>query len=396
MTNQRVAIIGGGSSSLILAEQLASHYDVTIYEKGKTIGRKYLVAGKGGFNLAHNFDTNNLIKTYTPSSFLQPALDSFGVEALRKWYKEIGIETFVGSSNRVFPVKGISPADVLRTIKKRLESLGVLIQLESEFVGFEGKKPLIDKTNGKKSIDADYYIFCLGGGSWKVTGSNSGWFSHFHQIGVTTNPFQSSNCGLNIDWKASISDHHIGKPLKNIAVSCNRKLVKGEAVISQYGIEGNAIYPISAEVRKLINNNLNPTISIDFKPTLSRSEIFDKIKNTKSSNFKKQLNLNSASWAIIKEFTTKEEFIDLKKFSFRVKQIEIPIQGLRPVEEAISTVGGIQIDNLNEDYSLKSHPNIFCIGEMVDWDAPTGGFLLQGCFSMGYYLAQKLIHKKTD
>lgn len=393
-----VAIIGGGSASFITADLLSKEYHVTIYEKGKTIGRKFLVAGKGGFNLAHNLPSEKLISKYSPIDFLDTALEEFGVKELQEWYLEIGVPTFIGTSNRVFPEKGISPATVLQKIKNKLLSQNVSIQTNHEFVGFTGSNtPIISVNQEKIELDADIIIFALGGGSWKVTGSNPNWHSHFQKIGIKTSPFQSSNCGLNLNWTTHIKEFHLGKPLKNIAVSHGNITIKGEAVITTYGIEGNAIYPISAMVRDAINGLQNPNIFIDLLPQLSVEQILSKIQSTKPSNYAKLLKLDSAKQALLKSYVSKENYLDSQQFAKQVKSMTLPIESLRPMEESISTVGGIPTSELNSDFSLNKFPNMFCIGEMVDWDAPTGGFLLQGCFSMGHHVASQVLgHKKAD
>lgn len=356
------------------------------------------MAGKGGFNIAHQMDPEELYQKYTPTHFLKKAIQNFGVAELRSWYLAIGIPTFVGTSGRVFPEKGISPADVLRTIKKKLQVQNVTVKTAHSFVGFtEESIPLIRYQKETFPVEADIYIFCLGGGSWKVTGANSEWLSHFEKLGVSTLPFQASNCGLNIAWPRHIQEYHIGKPLKNIAIYHQELKVKGEAVISNYGIEGNAVYPISSSVRTALNDHKCPHISIDFKPNQTEEELLEKIKHLKPSNYAKGLKLDVACASLLKSFTAKEQFIDPKEYCRSVKKLNIPIESLRPVEEAISTVGGIETDQLNPNFSLKNHSHIYCIGEMVSWDAPTGGFLLQGCFSMGAQLANGLLeHQKAN
>ncbi len=356
------------------------------------------MAGKGGFNLAHQLGKEELYQKYAPSSFLKQALHDFGVDELRSWYSQLAIPTFVGTSGRIFPEKGISPADVLRKIKKKLQNQNVQVFTEHEFVGFtEDYIPIIKYQQEEKAIDADIFIFSLGGGSWKVTGVNSEWMQYFKNLGISTRPFQAANCGLNVDWPMSIQDFHIGKPLKNIAIRQEDRLLKGEAVISEYGIEGNAIYPISSSVRNVLNENKPVFISLDFKPNQSEEELLEKIQYLKPRNFAKALKLDAVSASLVKAYTTKEQFISPENYCCSVKNLKIPIKSLRPVEEAISTVGGIEISNLNSDFSLVDYPHMYCMGEMVNWDAPTGGFLLQGCFSMGAFVATQLLqHKKAD
>lgn len=388
---KKIAIIGGGAACFVAADILSQNHEVIIYEKGKTIGRKFLVAGKGGFNISHQIETEELIHKYTPSEFLAPMLQHFDVKALRDWYTKIGIPTYVGSSSRIFPEKGISPADVLRKIKKHLQSQGVVFKYQHEFTGFsEDVRPIVKNQTEEFEVLADHYLFCLGGASWKVTGSDGLWLSHFKNIGINTLPFAASNCGLNINWPDSISEFHVGKPLKNIEIIHGSNRVKGEAVISEYGLEGNAIYPISASVRKVLAHKKTTSIKIDFKPSLSVQEIQRKIQNQKPSNFGKTLKLNPQVLALVKYFMTKEDYISSSQFAYKIKALEIPITSLRPIEEAISTVGGIDIHALNAQLKLKKHPHLMCLGEMVNWDAPTGGFLLQGCFSMSAWAAHAI------
>ena len=397
-TLKKIAIIGGGSASFVAAEQLSKHFEVSIYEKGKSIGKKFLVAGKGGFNLAHNFEGAELVSYYSPKEFMANPILDFDVTHLRNWYLKLGINTFVGSSNRVFPEKGTSPAKVLNTIKSKLLEQDVKIYLSHEFIGFsDSHTPLIRNGNTEKELNADYYIFTLGGGSWKVTGANSDWLSHFNEIGISTTPFEPSNCGLNINWPSQIVNHHTGKPLKNISITNQGYTVKGEALISSYGLEGNAVYPISSSVREELKKDQNPIVYVDLKPNNTSEQLLSKLGSSSSKNYAKTLNLDKVKMAILKSYCSKEEYLDPNLFIGRVKKLPIPIMSLRPVEEAISTVGGISIDALNHNFSLKNHPNIFCVGEMVNWDAPTGGFLLQGCFSMSHFVAQEIIKtKKPD
>ena len=392
MAKKTISIIGGGSASFMAADLLSKKYKVRIYEKGKSAGRKFLVAGKGGFNLSHNLPYPEIASKYSPQSFLEESLKAFQVDDLRKWYADLGISTFVGSSNRVFPDKEFSPADVLKAIKAKLKAQKVVIKLNHEFIGFsKNHTPIIKYKETEIDLDSDYYIFALGGGSWKVTGSNSDWLAHFDKFEVETKPFDSSNCGLNVDWPSSVKDFHTGKPLKNISISHNNFSIKGEAVVSKYGLEGNAIYPISGQVRESISTEEATTITIDFKPNSTVSELYNRIKSTKPSNYGKKLHLEASKMAIIKSILTKEQFLDPELFVRHIKYIEIPIESLRPVEEAISTVGGICIDQLTSQFSLIKHPKMYCIGEMVDWDAPTGGLLLQGCFSMGHAVANSIL-----
>ncbi len=393
MVEKSIAIIGSGPSALIAADILSKQNSVTIYEKNRVIGSKFLLAGKGGFNLTNSISGIELADKYTPKEFMKDAILTFDSKALREWFSTLSIETFVGTSGRVFPQKGIKPIDVLNRIKKKLSSQNVKIKYECEFVGFDENQNLKMKFKDEsKTIPADYYIFALGGASWSITGSDGKWKKYFEDIGVNTVPFEPSNCGVNISWDNHIIKSHSGKPLKNISVTIDGTTNKGEAVITEYGLEGNVIYPLIPKVRSLLNSLGKAEITIDFKPDNSFEDLLRKInKNISSKNYGKIFNLKREQISVIKSYSTKEEYLSSQSFIKKVKGLSIKIESLRGIEESISTVGGIDISELNGDFSLKKYPEIYCIGEMVNWDAPTGGFLLQGAFSMGYYAAQSIL-----
>ncbi len=397
MHKKEIAIIGSGPAALIAASKLAPFHNVTIYEKNTSIGNKFLVAGKGGFNLTNSLEGIELANKYSPKDFMLNAILSFDSIKLRNWLNEIGIPTFVGTSGRVFPEKGIKPAEVLNKIKKNLLENNVLINCSSQFVGFNNLNGIeIDFKGEIKSVFADIYIFALGGASWSVTGSDGKWTKYFEQIGIKIIPFEPSNCGINIDWNEKI-ELHFGKPLKNIAVSVNGNTLKGEAVITNYGLEGNVIYPLIPKLREQLKADKNVEIFIDFKPNNSKEELLKKLNLHKSaSNYGEILNLNRTQMAIINLHLTKEEYLLPSKFVDKIKNLGIKVNSLRNIEESISTVGGIDTEELNPDFSLKKFKNIYTIGEMVNWDAPTGGFLLQGSFSMGNYVAKNVLGKKIN
>lgn len=394
MTNKKVIIIGGGPSALIAADFLSPKVDVEIYEKEKNVGQKFLVAGKGGFNLTNSKTGIELVNVYSPSKFLKDSILNFDSISVRNWLSELGIQTFSGTSGRVFAEKKHKPVEVLDKIKESILSKNVKIFTNHKFIGFDKTNfPIIESKERTFSVSADYYIFAMGGASWSITGSDGKWTELFNEDVASTIPFQASNCGVNINWQNSVSDFHSGKPLKNISITVGENTVKGEAVITDYGLEGNAIYSIIPELRNKLDSG-DFKISLDLKPNNSSVELFEKFNNKTASteNYKKMLNLNGIEFSIIKSFTTKAEFLDPQMFIKRIKNLSIPIESLRPIEEAISTVGGIDTHSLNPNFSLKKISNIFTIGEMVNWDAPTGGYLLQGCFSMGVQVAKSILN----
>ena len=396
---KEVAIFGGGPSSLALASFLdPSLFKVTIYEQNKTCGRKFLVAGKGGFNLTYSEPPDDFKRRYLPTSFLDKALNHFTNEDFRSWLADLGVETFVGTSNRVFPIKGIKPIEVLDAILKDVKSKGVEIKYQMKWDGWSDSGfPLV---NEKTEVKANYYVYAFGGGSWKITGSTGEWAHHFLERGIDINEFDPSNCAFEVDWSDKILAILEGMPLKNIAVSCGGQIQKGELVITRFGLEGNGIYALSNKIRKQLDFSGKALIFIDLKPMFSSEDIKSKLRKSSSKNttefLKKDLNLSKVKIQFIKNLTTKEEFINREKLIGMIKNLPINILGTAPIDEAISTVGGLPVVELKQYFELKNLKNSFCIGEMVDWDAPTGGYLLQGCFSMGVLLADRLNEKGKD
>jgi uncharacterized flavoprotein (TIGR03862 family) len=389
---KQITIIGGGPSAFLLASFLdAKKFNISIYEKNKTAGRKFLVAGKGGFNLTHSEPIDQLIKRYTPTNFLDKALLNFTNIDFRNWLYKIGIPTYIGSSKRVFPEKGIKPIEVLNAILKSLKEKGVFIKYKHTFSGWDpASNPIINN----KTIPTDYTVFSLGGGSWKVTGSDGTWLDTFSKKGIKTKIFQASNCGYKIDWKPSFIKKNEGTPLKNIAISCNNIIQKGEAVITKFGLEGNAIYGLSPQIREQLNTISKATVFIDFKPSLTLENVLSKIKHSTFKNttqiLKKELKLSSSQIDLLKTYLSKESYLHVESLAKNIKKFSLELINTASIDEAISTIGGIDLNAISKNFELKKMPNQFCIGEMLDWDAPTGGYLLQASASIGVYLAKYL------
>lgn len=388
-----ISIIGGGPAAMAVASFLDPlQYEVTIYEKNKSLGRKFLVAGKGGFNLTHSEKGESFAKKYTPQEIINPAFHYFDNTDFTKWLERIGIPTFIGSSKRVYPTKGIKPIEVLNAIISEIEKRGVIIKYDHEWIGWTDENDLI--FSNEQIVTSDFTIFALGGGSWKVTGSNGIWLDPFQKKNIKTIPFTASNCAYKIAWSTEFINKHGGQPLKNIAIRCQDKIQKGEGVITDFGLEGNAIYALSPQIREELKSQLEATIYIDLKPTLSQEKINNIFLNTinkkVSDVLRKKLKLNATQVDLIKNHTSKETFINPSLLAKAIKNLEIKIIGTATTDEAISTVGGISLEEIDQHFQLKKLPHQYCIGEMLDYDAPTGGYLLQSCFSMGAYLAAHL------
>jgi len=385
---QRVAIIGGGPAGTIAADRLADTFEVHLFEQGRTLGRKFLVAGEGGLNITNSVINEELLAHYSPANFMHDALRAFGSLELRAWLSELGISTYIGSSGRVFPERVIKPAEVLKAIITRIKEKGVRIHTGHRFVGFDVEaRPMIEHAGARTLVEADRYLFALGGASWSKTGSTGEWIEHFGKLGVALVPFQASNCGVEASMPETLRVH-AGKPLKNIAVSCGERRIRGEVMITSTGLEGNAIYPIVPLLREGLSNSLQVEIVIDLKPDLSTEQLEHKLQGAAWKERVAALRLDRAAVALLKGFTPLQRYLDGRTLAHDVKNVHVPITGLRSMEEAISTVGGVAMDEIAADLSLKKYPHLFVAGEMLDWDAPTGGFLLQGAFSLGNWAAQ--------
>lgn len=387
-----IAIIGGGAAAMFTAAFLdTTKFEITIYEKKKSIGRKFLVAGDGGFNLSHGENIEKMISRYTPNYLLKNALLHFTNENLRKWLLHIDIPTFVGSSNRIYPKKGIKPITVLTTIKEFLIAKNVNFAYNHQWKGWNDKNELIFNENF--FIKTDYTIFSMGGASWKITGSDGLWANLLLDKGIKTHPFLPANCAYKIKWKSDFIINNEGQPLKNIALSCLGKTQKGELVISKFGLEGNAIYALSPEIQSQLSANKKATVYLDLKPMFTFNNLLKKIKtsNLRTTDILKRiLKLSTSQIELLKTILTKEEYTNKEILAKKIKALPLIIHTAANLNEAISTTGGISLDEITENFELKKLKNTFCIGEMLDWNAPTGGYLLQACFSMGAYVANYL------
>ncbi len=399
MSKKNITIIGGGPASLMLACSLdTSKYNVSIYEKNSALGRKFLVAGDGGFNLTHSEDKEQFVNRYHPKQFIEPFLNHFSNIDFRDWLKSIGIETHVGTSKRVFPVKGIKPIEVLNAIISVLKKNNISIHYNHEWKGWSNEQLSFQTSNNRiVNITTDIVVFALGGASWKVTGSNGEWTTYFEEKRIKINSFYPSNCAYKINWDSELIKQISGQALKNCVFSCGSMHKKGEAVLTDFGIEGSGVYALSKEIREQLIRNKKAELLIDFKPELSLEEIQNRFENRGKLSIKdvleKKINLSVTQIQLLKFHTTKEEYNQPETISQLIKQFPLHLTGFAPIDEAISTVGGVDLEEVNQDFELKKLPNHYCMGEMLDWDAPTGGYLLQACFSMGKFLADKLNQK---
>ncbi|MBL8001750.1 MAG: TIGR03862 family flavoprotein [Flavobacteriales bacterium] len=386
-----VSIIGGGPAGLIAADLLAGHCTVHVYERGRQVGRKFLVAGDGGLNITHSDAGERLFARYLPAERMRPYLHAFGPEALRAWLEGMGIPTFVGTSGRVFPQRGIKPYAVLAAMRERLRMKGVHVHLQHHFVGFNAHaRPVLEHAGGKVVVTEGLVLFALGGASWPVTGSTGDWVAPFRSIGVQVTDLAPSNCGVEIDLPDALAVHE-GKPLKNIRITCGTIAVHGEATLTRTGLEGNAIYPVISAVREALREHGQAVLEIDLKPDVTEEELQRRLSGAAWKERMAALRLDRAQVALFKAFTPMQRFVDGSTLAHDVKHLQVPVHALRPIGEAISSAGGITWDELRDDLALVKHPHLYAAGEMIDWDAPTGGFLLQGAFALGHAAAMGML-----
>ena len=390
---QNLLIIGGGPAALMLAARLDTRrYRVTLCEQKKTVGRKFLVAGEGGLNLTYAEPPEALIARYSPALFLAAAIRQFNNTALRGWLHQRGVPTSVGTSKRVFPEASLKPFEVLNKIVAAVKENGGTIRTEMTWTGWTDTGAL-QFANGEM-INPDITVFALGGASWRVTGSDGAWRKPFVAKGIEVPPFRAANCAFEVKWNNAFIAAHVGKPLKNIALTHDGHRTTRELTISQFGLEGNAIYPLSEKLQRTLQSETTAEVYLDLKPTLTLAELRKKYERSKASKvtaiLKNDLRLDRTAIALLKQASDKATFLDPDRLLESIKALPLTLHAPGPLDEAISTLGGIALDEVDPHFQLKRLPNTYVIGEMLDWYAPTGGYLLQGCFSMGAALARHL------
>lgn len=388
-----VSIIGGGSAALMLAANLdPKKFKVTLYDQKKAPGRKFLVAGEGGLNLTYNSSLEDLIAQYIPSDFMDPIIRLFTNEDLINWLNNHGVSTFVGSSNRVFPDLSLKPIEVLNKLVEHIKSNNVSFEFDKKWLGWNKEGSLTFE--GSSDVASDYVVFALGGASWKVTGSDGEWAGSFKSRDVDVKPFKAANCAFGVAWSKNFLNTHKGKPLKNISVTFKKQSSKGELVVSEFGLEGNAIYPLSHEIQESFLKEESVLVKLDLKPTMTLEQIRAKYHSSQLQKvtdiLSQDLNLDRTSVGLLKQFSDKNTFLNPTLLTETIKSVPIQLHSADEMDKAISTLGGISVNELDENLQLKKIPNTYVIGEMIDWYAPTGGYLLQGCFSMGFAVAKHL------
>jgi uncharacterized flavoprotein (TIGR03862 family) len=387
------AVIGAGPAGLMAAEVLCNAgVRVTVYEQMPSVGRKFLLAGRGGLNLTHSEPLEAFLARYgdaTPA--LRAAIDAFSPVDLRAWAETLGQETFVGSSGRVFP-RAMKASPLLRAWLRRLDASGVTFRLRHRWQGWRDGKLIFASAEGERAVRADVTILALGGGSWPNLGSNGRWVELLAKEGVAIHELKPANCGFRINWSETFRSRFEGQPLKGVALSFDGRSVRGEALITSDGIEGGAVYAISAPLRDAVMTNGEATLHIALRPDSAAADLQSRLdkpreKQSMSTFLRKALNLSPVAIGLLQETAvasgTSLAALPAAELAQRINDCPVRVTGVAPIARAISTAGGISFAALDDNFMLSQMPGTFAAGEMLDWEAPTGGYLLQACFATG-------------
>ncbi len=405
-TIREAVVIGAGPAGLIAAEEIAkAGFRVTVYDRMPSAGRKFLLAGRGGLNLTHGEALEDFMRRYGEAAgVLRPVIESFPPAKLREWSEALGQKTFEGSSGRIFP-EAFKTSPLLRAWLRRLDEMGVTFAFRHRWLGWSGDGALqFDTPKGKLSVRADATVLAVGGASWPRLGSDGAWTGSFESAGVALAPLRPANCGFEVVWSESFRERFAGTPLKRIALTSGDTTVRGEAVIARYGLEGGAVYALSGKLREEIIASGKAVLHVSLRPDLSGAQLTEKLgaprgKQSFSNFLRKSVNLSPVSIALLQEWVvqqgarlseqTPEEIAAL------IHRLPITLTGIAPIESAISSAGGIPFAELDEHFMLRKLPGVFAAGEMLDWEAPTGGYLLQACFATGVAAGRGVTHWLT-
>lgn len=399
MSKAHIAIIGAGPAGLMAAEVLSQHGQaVEVYDAMPSAARKFLMAGKGGLNLSHAEPFKDFLSRYgTRQTQVAPWLRAFTPNDLRDWVHSLGIATFVGSSGRVFP-KEMKAAPLLRAWLHRLRARGVSFHMRHRWLGWDEKNALrFASPAGERDIRADAVMLALGGASWPQLGSDGAWTSLLEQRGIAIAPLRPSNCGFDIAWSAHFRERHAGQPLKSVAARFGDIRKCGECVITEHGIEGGLIYALSATLRDELEAKGRATLHLDLLPdwTLERIEkeaSHPRGSRSLSSHLQSRLGLKGAKANLLYEVLSAGQMNDSAQLAAAIKALPLQLTATRPLREAISTAGGVPFEALDTNLMLHKLPGIFVAGEMLDWEAPTGGYLLTACLASGRAAATGILH----
>jgi uncharacterized flavoprotein (TIGR03862 family) len=390
----QIAVIGAGPAGLMATEVLAqAGAGVTVYDAMASAGRKFLLAGRGGLNLTHSEAVPAFLARYGAAApHLAPAIDAFSPENLRAWSEALGQPTFVGSSGRVFP-QAFKASPLLRAWLRRLDARGVQLRLRHRWTGWDSAGHLsFETSDGPRAVDASATLLALGGASWPRLGSDGAWVETLAARGVTISPLRPANCGFTVAWSEIFRDRFEGQPLKGVTLSSGAHSVRSEAMITKTGIEGGAVYALSAALREAIADSGQATLRVALRPDLETSDLIARLsvprgKQSFSNFLRKAAHLSPVGIGLVQEAAIASGVslpsLSPENLAGLINAVPVVLNGVAPIARAISTAGGIAFSELDDDFMIRRLPGVFAAGEMLDWEAPTGGYLLQAAFATG-------------
>ncbi|MEP7203806.1 MAG: TIGR03862 family flavoprotein [Ilumatobacteraceae bacterium] len=399
-------IVGGGAAGLMAAQVLARDgIAVTVHEHMPSVGRKLLLAGRGGLNITHSESIDQMLGRYgNAADRLRPAMCAFTSGNLRSWCRDLGETTFVGSSGRVFPAS-FRATPLLRAWLGHLAHLGVRIEVRSRWLGWgaardggpDAQRLLFSRSDGTTTeAVSDVAVFALGGASWPRVGSDGGWVDAFRRAGVEVIELRPANCGVRIDWTVDFANRFVGMPLKNVAVTVDDSTIRGDAMVTGQGMEGGPVYAVSRNVREHIDRDGRCTMLVDLQPDLTAQHLADRFdrrrpKDSVGSSLRRAIGLSPVAVSLLREVTGNRLPRVSTDLAALIKAVPLITTATMPIARAISTAGGVSLDELDDSFMLRRLPGTFAAGEMIDWEAPTGGYLLQASFSTAVAAARGAI-----
>jgi uncharacterized flavoprotein (TIGR03862 family) len=389
-----VAVIGAGPAGLMAAEVLAQGgAKVTVYDAMPSVGRKFLMAGRGGLNLTHSEPLDTFLPRYREAApKLAAAIEAFPPDRLRAWCGALGQPTFVGSSGRIFP-KAMKASPLLRAWLRRLDTMGVSFSVRHRWIGWDdGGRLLFQTPDGERAVEAGVAVLALGGASWPRLGSDGGWVETLYRKGITVAPLKPANCGFAVNWSDIFRQRFEGTPIKGIALSFGGRSVRGEATVTRDSIEGGAVYAPSAELREAVLASGHATLHVALRPDIAEADLVKRLsaprgKQTFSNWLRKAASLSPVGIGLLQEAAITSSVslasLPVERLAALINAVPIKLTGVATIMRAISSAGGVAFDEVDADFMIQRLPGVFVAGEMLDWEAPTGGYLLQACFATG-------------
>lgn len=403
MTTKRIAIVGGGPAGLMAAEVLSAEAGlrVDIYDAMPSVGRKFLMAGKGGMNITHSEPLADFVGRYgARAGLVGHWLDAFGPQALRDWIHGLGIDTFIGTSGRVFPTD-MKAAPLLRAWLHRLRGQGVHFHVRHRWLGWRDGQLRFATPAGELAVAADAALLAVGGGSWARLGSDGAWVPVLRDAGVEVEALKPANCGFDVDWSPYFRERHAGQAVKPVLATAGAQTRQGEFNITEGGLEGGLIYALAAELRDALARDGRAALHLDLAPGRSLERLAADLarprgRDSLANHLRRRAGIEGVKAALLRELCPPETLASASALAAAIKDLPVPVTATRPLDEAISSAGGVSVAALDDQLMLRGMPGVFCAGEMLDWEAPTGGYLLTACFASGRVAARGILDWLPD